>query len=84
MKAIVYTDNMCKYSKMTIDFLRENGVEVTTKNISVKKYLKEMIDLTRQMGVPVTILEKNIVIGFDKRRFSELLGLTYNETEEEW
>lgn len=36
---------------------------------------QEMIDKSGQMGVPVIFVDDEMVVGFDKNRFTELLGL---------
>jgi glutaredoxin len=36
---------------------------------------REMVDKTGQMGVPVIEVDGEFVIGFDKGRIKELLGL---------
>jgi len=36
---------------------------------------KEMVDKSGQFGVPVTIIDDQIVVGFDKGKLSEILGI---------
>jgi len=71
--AVVYTSNSCPYCKMAIEFLREMGVRVTTKNVGIKKYAKEIVDKTNQMGIPVIIIKNQIIIGYDKTKIEEAL-----------
>ncbi len=35
---------------------------------------KEMIDKSKQMGVPVTIIDGEVVVGFNQGRFDSLLS----------
>ena len=61
---------------MTKEFFAEHNIEYT--NYDVSKDLQkrqEMSNLTGQMGVPVIVIDNDIVIGFDKEKISELLGI---------
>ena len=54
-----------------------------SKNLDYKEYdvasdaqkRKEMVEKTRQMGVPVIDINGKIIIGFDKSKIDQLLGL---------
>ena len=35
---------------------------------------KEMIETSKQKGVPVTIIDGEVVVGFDQARLEEVLG----------
>lgn len=80
MTITLYTTTTCPYCKMEKDFFKSKNVAY--KEILVdqdEKAAEEMIKLTGQYGVPVTVVEKDgakdIVVGWDKRKLSELVGV---------
>jgi glutaredoxin len=61
---------------MAKDFFNEKGVEFEDFNVAedlVKR--KEMLDKSGQMGVPVILIKDQIIVGFNKPKIVELLGI---------
>lgn len=51
-------------------------MEYTDVDVSVnEKELEEMVEISGQMGVPVIDIDGNIIIGFDREKVDELLGI---------
>lgn len=72
----VYSTPTCPYCKMAKDFLKENKVQFEDVDVSVNQAAaQEMISKSGQMGVPVLDIDGQIVVGFDKGRIKQLLGL---------
>ena len=72
----IYTTPTCGYCKMAKDFFVENNVQYADYNVGTDlEKRKEMIERSGQMGVPVIFVDNEMVVGFDKARLSELLGL---------
>ncbi len=72
----IYTTPTCGYCKMAKDFFTENNVQYADYNVGTDlEKRKEMIEKSGQMGVPVIFVGDDMVVGFDKARLSELLGL---------
>jgi len=72
----IYTTPTCAYCKMTKEFFKENNVQYTEMDVTTNPQAREeMIKKSDQMGVPVTDIDGNIVIGFDKEKLTELIGL---------
>lgn len=72
----IFTTETCGYCKMAKEFFQKNNV--TYEEHDVGKDLekrKEMIDKSGQMGVPVIMIGDDMVVGFNKPRISELLGI---------
>jgi alkyl hydroperoxide reductase subunit F len=72
----IYSTPTCHFCQMTKEFFAEHGIQYT--NYDVSKDLErrqEMFNITQQMGVPVTVIGDDVVIGFDKDKLSELLGI---------
>jgi len=80
MKVTIYSTPTCPYCKMTKEFFKENNVEYTDIDVAAdKEKAQEMIDKSGQMGVPVTVIgegdNEEIVIGFDKKKLKDVLGI---------
>ena len=83
MQVIVYTTTTCPYCKMLKDYLSEKKISYTEK-------LVDQDDLAREemanasggfLGVPFSLVvkddgSKNTIIGFDKNRVNEILGIS--------
>ena len=79
-KVTIYSTVACGYCNIAKDFFKENGVEYVAYDVgSDEERRNEMVEKTGQMGVPVIVIgegeEEETIIGFDKARISELLGL---------
>lgn len=75
-KVTIYTTPTCVYCKMAKEFFKENNISYEEKDVATDAKAREkMIEQSRQMGVPVIDIDGNIVVGFDKKRLSELLGI---------
>lgn len=71
----VYTSTNCSYCKATKNFLKENNIPFTEKNIDKDKEAMNYLIEHGHRGVPVSVVDGQEVVGFDKARLSELLGL---------
>jgi len=61
---------------MAKDFLKKNGVKFEDVNVQEdRKAAIEMINKTGQNGVPVIEVDGQIIIGFDRKKLVEVLGL---------
>ena len=75
-KIEIYTTPSCAYCHMAKEYFKSKGLEY--EEIDVLKNVpkrQEMITETGQMGVPVIKINGQIVIGFNKSKINELLGL---------
>ncbi|MHB8651745.1 MAG: glutaredoxin family protein [Minisyncoccota bacterium] len=76
-KVAIYTTPTCGYCKMAKEFFAANNVAYEEFNVaSDLQKRQEMVEKSGQMGVPVITIDDNIVIGFNKPRLSELLGVS--------
>lgn len=72
----IYTTPTCVYCRMTKEFFNANDVTYTEKDVTTDDEAREaMITKSGQMGVPVIDIDGKIIVGFDKGRLSELLGV---------
>jgi len=72
----IYSTNTCHFCHIAKDFFTANGVVFTDYNVGTDlAKRKEMVEKSGQMGVPVIVIGDEIIVGFDKPRISQLLGL---------
>ncbi len=75
-KVSIYTTDTCAYCKMAKDFFVKNNVVYEEINVSRNPVkAQEMINISHQMGVPVIEIDSKIIIGFDKLKVKQLLGI---------
>jgi len=75
-KVIVYSTPTCPYCHLVKDFLNENNVAFDDIDVSQDQEAAErMVQKSGQMGVPVVEIGDEVVVGFDKDKIKELLGL---------
>ena len=72
---IVYNQPDCASCRQVEDFLDKEGVAYVAKDVSVdEQALQELIDMG-YMTTPVTVVDGQIVAGFNRKRLRVLLGL---------
>jgi len=75
-KVAIYSTPTCVYCNAAKEFFTQNNVSFENFNVAEDLTKRqEMIDKSGQMGVPVIFVDEEMVVGFDKGRLSELLGL---------
>lgn len=75
-KIEIYTTPTCHYCHMTKEYFKSKNLAYTEFDVlkDVKKR-EEMIRETGAMGVPVIKINGQIVVGFNKSKINELLGI---------
>ena len=77
MNVTVYTSPACPYCTMVKEFLSQRGIGFAERDVSRDpSYAQELVSSTGQMGVPVTIINGQIVVGFDRGRLEQLTSQT--------
>jgi glutaredoxin 3 len=75
-KVVVYSTPTCPWCVRAKDYLKNAGIEFEEKDVSVDvQAAREMVKISGRMGVPVLDIDGNVVVGFDKNKIDELLGL---------
>ncbi len=75
-KVTIYSTPSCHFCHMAKEFFNENGVVYEDINVAADAERRaEMVDMTGQMGVPVIRIEDDVVIGFNKPKIAQLLGI---------
>ncbi len=57
------------------EFLSQQNVEFTERNILEDPSAVEELAKLGYMTTPVTVVDGEVVVGFDRKKFTELLGL---------
>ncbi len=75
-KVIVYSTPTCPWCIRVKQFLNENNIPFENIDVSSDQAkAQEMINKSGQMAVPVLDIEGEIIVGFDKERIIQALGL---------
>ena len=77
MKTVtIYSLPTCHFCHEVKAFFTENNISFTDYNISADEARKnEMIEKSGQMSVPVIFVGEEMVLGFDRSKLAELLGI---------
>jgi glutaredoxin-like YruB-family protein len=72
----VYSTPTCPFCIRAKQYLKESGIKFTEYDVGADPdKAEEMIKKSGQMGVPVIEIDGKIIIGFDKEKIKESLGL---------
>lgn len=72
----VYSTPTCPYCVRLKQFLKDNNVVFEDIDVSMDQVMaEEMVEKSGQMGVPVIDIDGEIIVGFDKERIQQALGL---------
>jgi len=75
-KVKVYSTPTCVYCVTLKEFFKEKGVEFEDVDVSLNEdAAREMIMKTGQMGVPVVEIGEEVIVGFDRDKIIQALGL---------
>ena len=72
----VYSTPTCPYCLMVKQFLKDNNINFHDYDVgSDRAKAQEMVQKSGQMGVPVLDIDGEIVVGFDRDRIKQILGI---------
>jgi glutaredoxin len=61
---------------MAKEFFKEKNIAFTDFDVAGNtEKRKEMVEKSGQMGVPVIVIDNDLIVGFNKPKIVELLGL---------
>ena len=73
---ILYSTPSCIFCHKAKEFFKEHNIEYTNKDVaSDSQALDEMVKKSGQLGVPVIDIVGQIIVGFDRKKISELLNI---------
>jgi len=75
-KVILYSTPVCPYCVALKSFFEDNNIEFEEKDVSSDQIaLERMMEKTDSKGVPVVEIDEEFVVGFDKKKITELLEI---------
>ena len=74
-KVIIYSTKTCPWCIKVKEFLKENKIPFTNKDISNKKNADEMFKKSSQQSIPVIDINGKIIVGFDKSKLKKALKI---------
>ncbi|MDP2912882.1 MAG: glutaredoxin domain-containing protein [Candidatus Omnitrophota bacterium] len=75
-KVIVYSTPTCPFCIRVKQFLKESGIPFEDIDISQdQEKAEEIIKRSGQMGVPIIDIDGQLIVGFDKEKIKEVLGI---------
>ena len=73
---IIYSTSTCPWCIRAKQFLKDNNVQYADFDVSSNsEKAEEMTQKSGQMGVPVLDIEGTIIVGFDKEKIKQSLGI---------
>ncbi|MGB2660911.1 MAG: glutaredoxin domain-containing protein [Candidatus Omnitrophota bacterium] len=73
---IVYSTPTCPYCLKVKQFLKDNNINFEDIDVSAdQSKVQEMVQKSGQMGVPVLDIGGEIIVGFDRDKIAQALGL---------
>lgn len=77
MKVEIYTTPSCAYCRTAKEYFEKKNVGYVEYDVfkDVTKR-QEMLDRSYQLGVPVIIIDGKVVVGFDRSKINQLLGIS--------
>ncbi|MDD5654919.1 MAG: glutaredoxin domain-containing protein [Candidatus Omnitrophica bacterium] len=75
-KVKIYSTPTCPYCVRAKQFLKDSSVDFEDIDVSSDSNMAdEMVKKSGQMGVPVLDIEGRIIVGFDRDKIKNALGL---------
>jgi glutaredoxin 3 len=72
----IYSTPSCHFCHMAKDFFDEKNITYTEHDVATDlDKRKEMVEKSGQMGVPVIVIGDDLIVGFDKPKIAQLLGI---------
>jgi len=72
----VYSTSTCPFCIRAKQFLGDNSIQFINYDVGTDgAKAQEMIKKSGQMGVPVIDIDGTIIVGFDKEKIKEVLGI---------
>lgn len=70
----IYTTPTCVHCKAAKAYMKENDIAFTEKNVVEDTEAREWMNERGYRGVPVIVVDGEEMLGFDQKKFSELVN----------
>lgn len=75
-RVIIFTTPTCSFCNQAKRYLRDRGIRFNEVDVSRDEAAaRDMVRRSGQQGVPVIDIGGRIVVGFDRNRINQLLGI---------
>ncbi|OYV84886.1 MAG: NrdH-redoxin [Ignavibacteriae bacterium 37-53-5] len=75
-KVIIFTTPTCSFCRLAKQYFNEKRVRYTEIDVARdQRAAQDMLRRTGQMGVPVIMINNRPIVGFDKPKINQLLGI---------
>jgi glutaredoxin-like YruB-family protein len=72
----IYSTPTCHFCQLAKEFLTEKNIPYTNYDVSMDAAKRqEMIQMTGQLGVPVIVINDSIMVGYDREKLADKLGI---------
>lgn len=79
---VLYAQGFCEFSEMVRLHLESRGQKYAERDIDTDAGARDEMLKLGARGTPVTVIDGEVVVGFDEESIDELLGFTpYNQRE---
>lgn len=69
------------FCNQTKEFLSQNGIEFQERDVSQEEAALEELQKRGLMTTPVTLIDDDVVVGFDRAKLGRLLGIEQAASE---
>ncbi len=75
-KVVIFTTPTCSFCRLAKQYFNEKRVRYTEIDVARdQRAAQDMLRRTGQMGVPVIMINNRPIVGFDKPKINQLLGI---------
>ncbi len=75
-RVIIFTTPTCPWCRAAKQYFTQKKIKFTEVDVTRdQRAVKDLIRLTGQTGVPVILINNRPVVGFDRAKIDQLLGL---------
>ncbi len=75
----IYSTPTCHFCGMAKEYFKANNVAYTEVDVAAdSEKRKEMMEKSGQLGVPVIVIDESVVVGFNRPKLAQLLGIIPN------
>lgn len=77
MKIKLYTTPTCPYCLQAKNYFEGQNIDFEEIDVSQnQKAAQKMVKISGQMGVPVIVINRQIIIGFNKEKIEQILKVS--------